>query len=1102
MAQAAHSLREITYGIGQVRKPKRAVRKDRREHIEDLLLLYREQDEASELAKTLNELHNIFTKIAHHSVNKAVKRRIEKLRVAVPTFPALSAETFYQLVETLQNVWATSIPQQIPIHERLDTITKGRRKQSHVHELNILLGFNPDARRYFFSIVKVNWIVWLWHNGFLDAIKQPTGDSTQLSYRSPELGYLAKVAETEPAKVVGIMQEVADLEQFNPEVFSRFLDICAKLPADQLKLMVSVIHRKRWLELMAPFDRWGFGCKEMLETLAKAGDGDSILLLASAMLVVRPKAELDKAPAYSLESPFYLKDLSDTGVFEKLVELDEEYIERAFELITKVLGKIASLGNRDKDGLFVLHDRFGFYSENLFTLSLEQSRRGSYREDLKDLAAVAAELTRRTIGAQCDDEKKIKELESKHIATLPDTLAMWRFRLFVWSLCPTVFQEIIEAALFSIFESATAYQKTFGAEYEQLLSQTFTHLTPDLQRKYIETVFTVFGPDKERHDTALRLLSSVQQGVLTDKDIQQSQEVFGQKPNPGYTPRPMVGHTTGGYVADQAPPNSDRVWNGPIPDIVDFFKTTWSPEKIVELDTEKNFLHPINAEGVGQELQRQMKERVADYLAHAPVFFARGELDLHYTYAYLRGVYSLLNDGVVPANTDWQPIFELLAAIRSSSAKPSGEDEQHERQTHRGWLAGWNGVLKAMADVIDLLLGRNADDPRIPFKRYRGELLDSLSFLMTSSDPAPQSSQSNQSEDGRPSRRDLHTAAINSVRGRAYGALMLFLYTDGREFKKSDTVKIKEDARQLIEKIIKREQAEPVMFLIGHHLASLYYRDKRWAREVIVPKIFDEFRSSQNLAAWEGYLSNNLFLDLFADLQDQYRKAIKLAVATFPSEDVAKEHDKALATHMALAFVHASHSLADSDLLNEFWLTPNAYRHGEFIEFIGRHVFSRENADEWIRQKKIDVERLQKLWDWALKSELVSPEALADFGFWIQKGSTVLDTEWLADHVEQTLAKTGGKLEWDHGLIESLPDFVAASSETTLKILDLFLLKGPLIEKRGGYFMAGYDTDLVQIFRTLYRNNVTKVKAEQLIGALVEKYSFWSLKDALKDDKK
>jgi hypothetical protein len=218
--------------------------------------------------------------------------------------------------------------------------------------------------------------------------------------------------------------------------------------------------------------------------------------------------------------------------------------------------------------------------------------------------------------------------------------------------------------------------------------------------------------------------------------------------------------------------------------------------------------------------------------------------------------------------------------------------------------------------------------------------------------------------------------------------------------------------------------------------------------------------------------------------------------AQYPPRRYSKDLDEGLATHLALAFSHFSNFDFNSDLFKLFWKTKNAKRYKEFISFIGRSCISRDNARKWIETHNIDIEKLKKFWDWALEN-CPDPEAIAGFSFWIEAERNVFDPVWLGEHIRMTLEKTGGNVERDSGMMQSLAIIAESAPEDTLKILKLYFLGPKGLGNRRPWLYV--DDELMGIFKTLYNKRITKEGIYRLIDELLPIGSgqFWKLKDVI-----
>jgi hypothetical protein len=196
---------------------------------------YRLESGRDQLDNVQNELlavhYGFMTSVAHHEWEQAAKNSIVKtLPVSDGNDRAL---LFEAALSAFEDVLVRALQRRLDVHAEIDAfISEG---QSGAATLRRLLAVNFDARRYFFTIAPEHLLDWLRDNAFLQPVWEVPESQTNLSYYTPELDYLVKVAATQSQKVVDIMLSVAiSADHFNPEVLDRFLWICQSIPADQL----------------------------------------------------------------------------------------------------------------------------------------------------------------------------------------------------------------------------------------------------------------------------------------------------------------------------------------------------------------------------------------------------------------------------------------------------------------------------------------------------------------------------------------------------------------------------------------------------------------------------------------------------------------------------------------------------------------------------------------------------------------------------------------------------------------------------------------------------------------------------------------------------
>ncbi|OGI65977.1 MAG: hypothetical protein A3B11_00870 [Candidatus Taylorbacteria bacterium RIFCSPLOWO2_01_FULL_44_26] len=991
-----------------------------------------------------------------------------------------------------------------------------------VERVRKLINLNFDARQYFFSKVDERWLDWLWDNGFFEPIKKKAEDPTKYGYKMPELSYLVRISEKYPQRVAEIILDkdvAASKDNFNPEVVDRFLYISSTLPASELSRVVMKIRKENWVSLMSIFNHWGFEYEKMLKELANAKDYEGLLVLSEAILSVKQKSEDDiQSISYN---PFYINELQYTKVFEYLASVDNQYAEQALGLATKIIANVVSLvGEKNKEAtkVFDVYDRFLLLNIDFFTLNVGQSDYSSGRDNIRELAAVIKKLSEKTIGATNISNSQAKDMYNKYFKPLPDSRSMWRLKLFVLTLHPEFFKEELKNQFWKLFDADNYSEIISGAEYERALKKGFAVLSEADKHDYIKKVIEYFkkkdqDKENEKENWHLRhgseILSLIEDHMTADEreETQKAGFVF----DPDYEPEPSIGKMRGGTVVPRGPITEQEFNQLPIEDISAKMRNEWTPEKLVEQNTSDDFLRPLNAEGVGDLLRKDIPKRLQEYVNKAYLFFDRISLDPHYTYSYLRGIQELIRgEKMAVREVDWQDVISLFVSIKKSGEAEVFDQSQRERRSFDAWLAGWTAVHSAITDVIQELLKEDNGTTAINFSKHRDELFGIIAYLLNYNDPTPADEKLETTkikvkspEDPEYSIGDPFTSAINTVRGRALDAFGIFIYQDGKQFDENQVSKISADSKELYENVLVKENTLAVMFMFGHHVPAFYFRDTPWLHGLL-SKIFstDEERKDLYLAAWEGYLSRNLFSEIFSDQNfvNLYSRAIALSPHEYTKRKYFRELDEGLSTHLALAFLYFENFNFDHELFKSFWSIKNTKRFGGFISFIGRHYISGEDkrSSTSLTKEQI-IERLKKFWDWALEN-IDDPEALTEFGYWMNTEKDMFEKVWLAGHIRKTLEKTQGDVEWEYRLMKSIVALAKEAPEDTIQILRLYLtnLVNPKNRSHGWIYV---DSEVLEALRILYSIPSIKERVRTLINDLITIAGerFWKLKEVIND---
>lgn len=1011
---------------------------------------------------------------------------------------------------------------QIEIHKRIDEFLKRDVDRASSVDLKNLIGSNFDARQYFYSVADERWVDWLWSNGFLDLLKQAPEKSDSYGYRTPEISYLVKVAPKAPKKVAEIILDegLATTEQkFRPELIDQILRICENLPQPQLAQVIRKIHQQEWTRIMAPFNRWGFEYEKIFEVLKLANDYETLFLLAESVLSIRAKDEKkEKESRFGSTNPFYFNELSYTKVFGYLADVPDEFAEQSFALVSKILSKIVLLGGESEEGdTFPIQDSFYLFDVDFFTLELDSKKPLSYRDDVRELVAVIKTLADKLIKGNCGNPTRVREYYEKYVAILPDSCAMWRFRLYVLSLCSNVFATELRSAFFRLFDTDKYHNITSGAEYEKSLQAGFSTLSANDKEKYVTNVIEYFTRIAKEHQDqnwhmrhGSEILTMIQGELTTAQKDRAISSGFTFITN--YEPSPSIGEIRSGTVHNRGPITQDEFDRLTLDETANKLRNEWSPKQLREAFKQDDFLNPRNAEGAGDLVKNGVSKRLQEYVSNAGLFFERDILDAHYTYSYFRGIEeSVKNNRPLADSIDWTPLINASLKVAQSGLSKPFEFGRREREVGDAWLAGWDGVHSGIADVFQILLKEENGKLPINFSGNRKAIFEVISYLLSYPDPVPKDEEPETasmkvSSGGEPQLvGDPFTMAINSARGRAFQAFVLFIYLDGKQFDKDADIRIADDVKALYERILRAETTRAIMFMFGHYLPQFYYRDIKWIRGLL-PAIFPEAQDKSHLylAAWEGYLANNLYREMFDDgeIQKLYFRGIDITRIKEKTRRYFRDPDEGIATHMALAFIHYEHARFEHPLFKAFWSKGDIEERKGFISFIGRSVVSGDNAqiNEYLKQNPSAKDLLKTLWDWVLENS-TEPEIFMEFGFWANLKKGIFESVWLAERLRKTLEKTKGVFDWDYGLTQISNNLSKDAPEDMLKITRLFFIDGGI---RAGHQRRPYyvEREWFDVFRNLHANPSTKQGTIELIDDLIREGGnpFWGLKSILEEN--
>ncbi len=954
-----------------------------------------------------------------------------------------------------------------------------------VRKIKELLSLNPDSRQYFFSKADETWLEWLWTNGMLEELKKKSENPNQYSYRLPELDYLLRMAEKEPKLVAKIIESVPVSEEtFNPEVIDRFFWIMGTLPADQIKGLIPKVLKENWNGLMSRYGKSGYEYKRIVEKLYEAKDFEALIEFAKVTLALRTDEELSQlGNIFISDKLFYLRDITETGIFEALLDSQNNKKEETLKAVLEVLSSVVKLGKEKEESIFEEDEPFYLLEIDIFSLEPDSHKRSHLREDIQNLVTVAKKLIEDLFTTSCGNEDQSRKLYESLIAPLPDSRTLYKLRLYTVTRCPHLFMSEIKELLFRLFKVGERYfEIENGAEYHKALLTSFDALSEEDKREYIAEVLKYFSKELENKDKegwrkrdGLKILTYLKK-KLTPEEIILAEKFFGKMPDEIEPPHPDVGKIRSGMVSHISPINPAEFSIG---EIIEHLKTDWSPKILKDQYKGDDFLSPRGAEGLGNALKEDFKTRPVDYFQHLNEFFDREDIAPGYIYEMLRQVEDSLRADQPLTEDQIEALINFFDLI-----KKSGESQEFSKSEERSYLADWITVHKVIADILVSILRVVKDSET--FKNNRKKMLGIIQYLLTiKSSPDAE-------DDEREAGEPFHVA-INSVRGRAYECFVQFTGNDGSG--------LADDIKSILIWILDNDTSNAVRFVIGYYLATFYFRDKSFIQG-LMSKIFPKGVSGQEkiyFATWEGYLANNLYKELYEELKDYYSYAITVDSSTYPDRKYLKGLDETLAGHLALAYAHFD-LVPGEPLFDLFWNTPNETRHYEFTSFLGRHFLTRDTAgDKWFEDNKVSKQKLIDFWDWMLSVNIkIEPKAFSGFGFWINQDKEIIPDKIIVERVALSLQKSNGQIDWDYGLFRRIDKLAEVNPEKTLEIIKaLLLLNGDINPTHRLYFDA--SNQIRGPLETIYKKDEMKKAVKDLINELISKIGriFWDLKNII-----
>ena len=1129
--QAAHSLREILYPLMAFYDRKlRSKRKNKgasQQYILDTLPHVFPEFDISKIKDIYSELCGV----AHHSPRKkdySVQELIKLIEKFVNLMSVITRLEEYKIRQLEDDSSVDSIIEKRPPLDRA-----GKKA------LECLINRNRATRSYIFLKADERWLDWLYKNDFLDVIIKDANEFDNTRYNIPEMNYLIRMSQIDPKNTTDILVRIiAEIPKAEIRywVFMGILEICTKIPPAQLSILLHAIYSTKWIPLFSIIRHSlsSMHFKSIFKILADAKYNEELLRLANKLLSVKNKNDTQKQNRYSQlgDDTFYYNDLAATGVFQVLLNIPNNYLEQAFDLTTKVMRNIIKLSDKSyTERTFPICDNSYFSSSDFFKLKIDSVDNWNNEDNQIRVGALivyfASKLFAEDSVSRADAlayyEKYIGDFDNPN-ARSPDNQSMWRLRFFILSLAPKYFQDKLQKSFWRLFTVKHYYDISDGTEYTKALKKCFGYLSKDYQISYINQFLIYFSSvigeakyqediteeersyiTKEHHRHIVAPIISMIASYLTDKQKEKLKKI-GLEIIPNYEPEPIakIGQTITKFICGHI--NEESFTKLSISDIVAKLCDEWSLEKLHA----KYKIYDdgfINEGGVSDSLEKNMPERLQEYINEANNFFAPEKIDLFYTSAYLLGLRTTISKKPSLAlECDWSPVIELCYYIKDFDIQELLKKKQVKTSYYvTNWASEYKGLILKILGFLQSVFSVRQEGNIIDLSHHHGKILNLLNHFLVDSDPIsevityPNDNSSKLALDANKVEPPYATP-VKGIRGCAFVVLINFIQMDFAMKRTYMSDVIRGEVKSLYQKTLKKEHNRSVMFLFGFYLGVILY----WDRELLLSNINLIFSANDKkkhlyTAAWEGLLSgyfdNKIFLE--SEIKAVYLRGMQLNNKDYPLQKHFNDPDELIGKCIARAFVvYYKQFRFNNKLFKAFLKSNNIQRYSQFIIYIGREFISnsgkslvgKQNKD--FLQSNPDVKKkLEEFWDWMLKN-CERKEPFVEFGSWLSTEDSIFDDQWLINRLMKTLEITGGNLS-GYSLHIVVAKFANKYPIQVLHIVRLHFLGNAEKDENGEFDIYTGFNEWMQIIEGICNNPDIKLEvkiiAKNLINDLIEK---------------
>jgi len=367
--------------------------------------------------------------------------------------------------------------------------------------------------------------------------------------------------------------------------------------------------------------------------------------------------------------------------------------------------------------------------------------------------------------------------------------------------------------------------------------------------------------------------------------------------------------SSGAFWVKDVSPYSELELSKFSPDQLLDFVRTWRPNPKEDFGPER-----ISYEGFAKEIAR--------LICSSPEFYNKVLLDI--CLARPENASAIINlwaGSEFDKDIPWTIVIDLVQGLLKD--KQVWNNDSQETYGFKMWR---NVRLNIVQLLGNSFVNKN--------KQIPSNLLENVQFLLIQlvDDPDP-TLEADRPQDGWFGHNDPITVSLNHVRPVALAALIRCTIRLAKQTEESDERVTKEDrkmpdlvAKKLTQKL--DPQTEPswaVRSVFGDFVPKLYWLDKKWLLSHL-DSIFPIAQGDENtwlfISAWDAYILNQYYQDIFIIMRPKYRQAIQYLSQGYKTESHLNQSDY-LSAHLIHEYFFSDLGLMDfiasGGLLHEFF---------------------------------------------------------------------------------------------------------------------------------------------------------------------------------------